>query len=1734
MAGGVVSHAKLKVSASGTQGVAKQLDQVGKATVGIGRAQTRMGQASASAGRAFSAQANGLGGLVAAYAGAAANIFAVTAAFAALSQAAKFEQVIAGTNALASSIGANGRDIINSVNEITKSQLNLLETAQTVNIGLAAGFNTTQIEKLSDVSLRASKALGRSLTDAFTRVSRGAAKLEPELLDELGIFTRIDPAVRKYADSVGRSASSLTNFERRQAFANAVIEEGTRKFRDVDVSTKTTAESFEKLAATVVNLGLKFGSLLAVGLAPIADFISGNLSNAIAAFGILAGIVGSKAGEILAGGLNKFSLSITRAGESAATFVNRFSRSFSTATAELVKFNEANTLVIRSNSQVAVSLNQKLVSVQADIAAGKIKTKVELQSAQAVVQSAIAEGKAALARSSNRASKLKQIAALRILIAENNKLTAAVTASSVASNVAAAAATKLAGAIGLVGAALSRIVGGLLSVVTYVSLAQLALDALAKAFGFDGFNILETLLGFLQKIIRFFTAFSDTVAAFSNSYKTEMIKAAESTGAFGEELEKAIKSANKEFQDLLRVQNLVDRGLITRNASIRSLDSAVSKLAETSPAAAAALQVLNEEFKNLGAADLGVFQKIVGGLVTIGDAAGLSVRQVREFFQNIRGIEKVAGNINTQTGILSVTVGQVPIVFQKSVNGVNVFKTGFLDLATALASGSDKINDFYEQFAAGTLDAEKAAAAISAIGSSITSLNKQRDVNLKKILAIETQLTREAVIQDAVLKEKLETQRSELESVNSAIDATARRLTIEQDIARVKSNELTELERVGKALDKIYGKPGEKIERFTLTGQLGADAELARTARVREANAAIQLQSLVLAGKEVKQQADLMPFFEKRKELTEEIRQKNKLLEESAGNRAEQERISLDLQKLRKDLSEQEEKIGSENLQILKNSETALRQLTLLQERLVTLADEVTKEEGKLFSLRTKNYGLQLKIQELKEKGELQQAKTLLKLEKQRLDNQLAFRKAAGTLVGQDKLGFSLAQGRLAITAAAEDKAFAIRQADRNEKRQDYALKQEEQRFELDLKIRRINLDATLKLIKALQANTLETTNLLRAQQGLAPLSSLSQDQKLGDQRTLTERFIEAEFQFERLTRDNFIKQKDIIVKEAALKRQAAEDSFTILKDAKTRELALQIFNADETVKLFKSVSDILSTEVRDGINGLVDSLIEGTLTLNTAKEAFRQFFYNILKGVQEAVLEQTLIKPLTNAITNNLGSMFGLEDIAGQSMEQAAAATTQAAAATASTTIATSLTTVGTSLTASSTTLATQVAAAIIPAQTALTTVGTQISLAINAMATQLQIAATTAQARIAAAVATATATSSIPFLAAGGNVKHYAGGGSNQLRDRVAAMLEPGEFVVRKEAAKMIGLSKLQQMNSGNANIFEMLGMNPVKKAGGGHPGLSDSSAAGTSGMAGPTGLGGPGPGNPGFGQLGADKSSNANAFGGGGVDSSLGVNVSKAAATQFMAKNPTANYFSDSFRTAFALSEMGKKMGMPGDIDPKDAKDIERNMDYAKKSANLKGEEFDVKQAYTKANTGFVGRVVNALAPKTPLDLISLLAGRGAFGQYGVMGSNMYSGMKVGQKAKGMMNDIDALGLKEALDREERMAMQQNAAGGPIRHMVGGGSVNTRDRVPALLEPGEFVIRRPMAKAIGGQALNQMNSTGRPPQISVNLNNSGAPKSVDVQPPKVNGDKIILDIITRDMRNNGSMRKALRRGK
>jgi hypothetical protein len=312
-------------------------DKVTKDVDTLSRSTTRLGQSSAGNARQFAAQASGLGGLVAAYAGAAATIFALQASFDALARSARALQTLEGLGALANTFGQNANDLLSSVRDITKGQLTIAETAQQINLSLSAGFNTEQIEGLAGVALKASRALGRDLSDSFTRVVRGSAKLETELLDELGIFTKIEPATAAYAAQLGKSRLALTEFERRQAFVNSVIAEGERKFSSINTTLPTTAEQIEAFGVKIIDLATQIGGLLAETLAPLANFLTNNLAGAFAAVGTVAGLVAAKGISLLKGSLDEFAQTSVTRGAQVEQFFLRYSAAARAAREEAQK-----------------------------------------------------------------------------------------------------------------------------------------------------------------------------------------------------------------------------------------------------------------------------------------------------------------------------------------------------------------------------------------------------------------------------------------------------------------------------------------------------------------------------------------------------------------------------------------------------------------------------------------------------------------------------------------------------------------------------------------------------------------------------------------------------------------------------------------------------------------------------------------------------------------------------------------------------------------------------------------------------------------------------------------------------------------------------------------------------------------------------------------------------------------------------------------------------------------------------------------------------------------------------------------------------------------------------------------------------------------------------------------------------------------------------------------------------
>lgn len=270
-------------------GAADSNEKLGKSARTTDRNLKGAAQASANGTKNFSKMAQGIGGfLVPAYATLAANVFAVTAAFNAFRNAAQLEQLessLIRTGALA---GQNLQAVADGLRNITDNAIDTEGALRATAQGVAQGFSTKQLNQLTMVAKGASIALGRELPDALDRLIRGTAKLEPEILDELGIIVRLDQAAEDYAVTIGKTADQLTQFEKQQAFANAVTEQGLKKFGDI--AKIAEANPYDKLAATFMDLKKNVFDGLNTLLGGFVGFLS---SSPMALGGVVAVLAGT-------------------------------------------------------------------------------------------------------------------------------------------------------------------------------------------------------------------------------------------------------------------------------------------------------------------------------------------------------------------------------------------------------------------------------------------------------------------------------------------------------------------------------------------------------------------------------------------------------------------------------------------------------------------------------------------------------------------------------------------------------------------------------------------------------------------------------------------------------------------------------------------------------------------------------------------------------------------------------------------------------------------------------------------------------------------------------------------------------------------------------------------------------------------------------------------------------------------------------------------------------------------------------------------------------------------------------------------------------------------------------------------------------------------------------------------------------------------------------------------------
>lgn len=274
---GSVSLAEKEISRLGsstqraTNSARNFYDTQNKGVIGVSNSTKSFAKLAETIGRDGSSN-----GLVAAYATLAANIFAVTAGFNALRSASQVEQIFRGLEAAGARTGRSLITTAQSLKEVTGNAISTEQALRSTAQIVSAGFGRSEVEQLGKAARDASFALGRNMVDSLDRLTRGVVKLEPELLDELGIMTKLGEASSLYANKIGKTEGQLTNFEKRNAFLSAVLDEVKLKFGGLSDEAGNT-QAYDKLSSTFSDLTNNVLSFINIIGKPIASVLSSSM-----------------------------------------------------------------------------------------------------------------------------------------------------------------------------------------------------------------------------------------------------------------------------------------------------------------------------------------------------------------------------------------------------------------------------------------------------------------------------------------------------------------------------------------------------------------------------------------------------------------------------------------------------------------------------------------------------------------------------------------------------------------------------------------------------------------------------------------------------------------------------------------------------------------------------------------------------------------------------------------------------------------------------------------------------------------------------------------------------------------------------------------------------------------------------------------------------------------------------------------------------------------------------------------------------------------------------------------------------------------------------------------------------------------------------------------------------------------------------------------------------------------
>lgn len=174
-------------------------------------------------------------------------------------------------DSLAAGVGQSSDKLLASMKDVSRGTISESDLIIGANRAIISGVadNTQELTQILEIARATGRAFGFETADAYSRIVRALAKLEPENIDELGIVMRLDVVFRAYAATLGTTADQLSEAQRRQAMYNEVVRQSQPAVDAAREAGDSAADTFDRVGATFDDAKKAAGDLFNTMGAPL-------------------------------------------------------------------------------------------------------------------------------------------------------------------------------------------------------------------------------------------------------------------------------------------------------------------------------------------------------------------------------------------------------------------------------------------------------------------------------------------------------------------------------------------------------------------------------------------------------------------------------------------------------------------------------------------------------------------------------------------------------------------------------------------------------------------------------------------------------------------------------------------------------------------------------------------------------------------------------------------------------------------------------------------------------------------------------------------------------------------------------------------------------------------------------------------------------------------------------------------------------------------------------------------------------------------------------------------------------------------------------------------------------------------------------------------------------------------------------------------------------------------------